>query len=664
MGSLGGEEATRKKAMWLYPKLVGFNPSERWGHSACYFQGNMYVFGGCSGGMHYSDVLVLNYETMAWNTLVTTGQGPGPRDSHSTVVLGNNMIVFGGTSGSKKCNDLHILNLMTKEWTRPECGGTPPSPRESHSATLVDDEELVVFGGSGEGQSLNDLHVLDLKTMRWTSPEVKGDIPVPRDSHSAIAIGKKMLVYGGDRGDRYYGDVDMLDMDTMTWSRLAVQGSSPGGRAGHAAVSIGTKVYVIGGVGHKRYYNDAWVLDSSTCSWTQLDVCGQLPQGRFSHTAVVTDSDIAVYGGCGEDDRPLDELLVLQLGTELPNECYNVPMCKIFGSHLNQERRRFSRGAEFNTNVKPMLMGNPVVVRQTSKRSESETKRTSLKSDTLHPKRRRSTTSKAWDVESEQEEHSLSLSQHSSSSHSDQEQQQTPTPKLEDSAPPSQGFHIFKQLNQSPNIKILEIPAKDLRISTQRTPEELSHLLGAHQMKARREQYLHGRPSMHFQAAGPMQNPIGAEVRGKVDGAFDSGFLMTATVNGNIYRGVLFAPGAGIVPRMSILPQNSSSLTSHTGNLGPGVIGRGSIVPQSQIANAVTQPFANSNHAEPSSSKLSEQPMKNSLPGSGLGLRQPQVARPFSGVRASSLVREPNHRNDFQGLVLTLGGSGSGSGGL
>lgn len=39
------------------------------------------------------------------------------------------------------------------------------------------------------------------------------------------------------------------------------------------------------------------------------------------------------------------------------------------------------------------------------------------------------------------------------------------------------------------------------------------------------------------------------------------------------------------------------------------------------------------------------------------------MARPFSGVGASSLVREPNHRSDFQGLVLTLGGSGSGSGG-
>jgi hypothetical protein len=51
-------------------------------------------------------------------------------------------------------------------------------------------------------------------------------------------------------------------------------------------------------------------------------------------------------------------------------------------------------------------------------------------SDTLHPKRRRTASSKAWEVELEQEEHSLSLSQHSSPSQSDQEQ--TPLKKPTD----------------------------------------------------------------------------------------------------------------------------------------------------------------------------------------------------------------------------------------
>lgn len=46
MGSLG-DETTKNKAMWLYPKVLGFNPPERWGHSACYSHGVVYVFGVC-----------------------------------------------------------------------------------------------------------------------------------------------------------------------------------------------------------------------------------------------------------------------------------------------------------------------------------------------------------------------------------------------------------------------------------------------------------------------------------------------------------------------------------------------------------------------------------------------------------------------------------------
>lgn len=222
--------------------------------------------------MHFSDVLILNLEKMAWNILVTRGQGPGPRDSHSAVLVGNKMIVFGGTNGSEKVNDVHILDLQSKEWTIPECNGIPPSPRESHTATLVGDDKLVVFGGSGEGEAnyLNDLHILDLKTMKWTSPDVRGRIPVPRDSHSAVAIGNRLFLYGGDSGDRYQSGIDVLHMETLTWSKvltltyfqlcfffsiwcinchsvhfslqLDVHGPMPNARAGHASVNFGTKV--------------------------------------------------------------------------------------------------------------------------------------------------------------------------------------------------------------------------------------------------------------------------------------------------------------------------------------------------------------------------------------------------------------------------------------
>ncbi|KAK7377671.1 hypothetical protein VNO80_03100 [Phaseolus coccineus] len=195
----------------------------------------VYSFQECCGGLHFGDVLCLDLVKMNWNKLATTGEKPGPRDSRGAVLVGHRMIVFGGTNGFKE--------------------GTPPSPRESHTATLVGDERLVIFGGSGEGEAnyLNDLHVLDLQTMRWTSPPVKRDLSVPRDSHNTLAIGNRLFVYGGDCGDQYQGDVN-------------------------------------------------------------LDIRGQPPQGQFSHIVVLADTDIAIYGGCGEDERPLNELLVLQLG--------------------------------------------------------------------------------------------------------------------------------------------------------------------------------------------------------------------------------------------------------------------------------------------------------------------------------------------------------------
>ncbi|PPD81239.1 hypothetical protein GOBAR_DD21812 [Gossypium barbadense] len=640
-----GAQMAKRKAMWLYPKVSGFNPSERWGHSACYSNGVVYVFGGCCGGLHFSDVLMLNLNTMVWKTLETTGQGPGPRDSHSVVLVGTKMMVFGGTNGSKKVNDLHVLDLVSKEWIRAECQGVAPSPRESHTATLIGEDKVVIFGGSGEGGAnyLNDLHVLDLRTMRWTSPQVRGHIPVPRDSHSAVAIGNKLVVHGGDCGDRYLGDVDIFDMDTSTWSRLAVQGSLPGVRAGHAAVNIGAKVFIIGGVGDKHYYNDVWVLDVIACCWTQLDICGQQPQGRFSHTAILAESDIAIYGGCGEDERPINELLVLQLGKQHPNGRYNISMCKTFGSHWNQEKRRFLRVAPGN--LKSIYFADIEVAKHGDNEAEQEAKHSSrFGSDTSNPKRIRTATAKAWEVEFEQEEHSLSLSQHSSPSQSDQEQ--APLQKPPDSTMP-QGLNLFKQFHHVPsNCQPYNVSNnhKQTRYTVHRMQQD-PQFTRELQNPRKPEQYLHvgdtGRQGSGTQysiveqrhlEAGPIHNLLGAEVRGKVDGAFDSGFLVTANVNGKIFRGVLFAPGSGVISRGPMLAQSPSSTC--------------------QVSGA--QPFLNSSNLEPLNPSQPP-PTMRITPESGHSSRH-------LATSAASLAtaKDPKLRSDLRDVVLTLGGPGTG----
>ncbi|CAN1784467.1 RING finger protein B, partial [Linum perenne] len=575
------QQQQQQQAMWLYPKLHGFNnPSQRWGHSSCYSNGALYIFGGCCGGQHLSDVQKLNMATMSWTTLETTGPNPGPRDSHSAVILGTQMVVFGGSSnnGSKKVNHLHILDLDTNRWFVPKCKGSPPSPRESHTATLIDGCKMVVFGGSGEGEAnyLNDVHVLDLKEMSWNSLyDVKGEVPVSRDSHSAVGIdGNRVLVFGGDRGDRYHGDVDVLDMDTLTWSKLFVDGCCPGVRAGHAAVSIGSKdtmqVLVIGGVGDKHYYNDVWMLETSSPSWTRLDVGGHQPQGRFSHTAVVTDSDIAIYGGCGEDERPLNELLIL----------------KIFETEAKQ--------------------GLPFWLRSGV--------------DTMNPKRKRSTNSfmNTKRAGTDQEEHSLSLSQHSSSpSQSDQEQ----TP-LKKQASDSSLASLFQQLNPQP------------AGSTRGTPYNAQMV---------REQLLLQHHKQAVQQKPNEQNLIGAEVRGRVDGLFDSGLLMTANVNGRILRGVLFpaAPMVGIEGS----PLSSPSL----GGLSQSALASRS---ENQSRNRLML-----------LSKRNEEAMAASRRKSRVVNRRGGYYGVAESRGSSSTVAESGtmmlKRDHLEGVVLTLGGPGT-----
>lgn len=634
-------ETPKKKAMWLYPKVLGFNPSQRWGHSACFSGRLMYIFGGCCGGLHFSDVLCLDLDKMEWSKVTTTGEKPGPRDSHSAVLVGHKMIVFGGTNGFKKVNETHILDLYTKEWIKPKCEGIPPSPRESHTATLVGGERLVIFGGSGEGDAnyLNDLHILDLRTMRWSSfPEVKGDVPVPRDSHCTLAIGNKLIVYGGDSGDQYHGDVSLLDMETMTWTRLKNQGSSPGVRAGHAAVNVGTKVYIIGGVGDKRYCNDIWVFDIHTCLWSQLDIHGQQPQGRFSHTAVVADTDIVIYGGCGEDERPLNELLVLQLAAEHPNGHNNLSGCKVFGSYWNQEKKTILDGG-VDTNTKISRIGNNVeVLGKWGYGVASEKARPcQFDSGTSQQKRRRIAATKVWDVESEQEEHSLSLSQHSSPSQSDQEQ--TPGQKPNASAMDSQRYRRVKLGNKTPSTCQLDNFSSNKRFLknfTQISQQDL-HVMD-HQPK--QEQYLHvgeDKKGARLQALEPKpagrgytQHLIGTEVLGKIDGAFDSGFLMTAVVNGRLFRGVLFAPGAGVAEPNCLFPSS--------------------------------QPLMNSNHVD--NSRNSEKVTNCSRLEPCYALKQPLLARPspiIKGTNTVSLPGEHKIRSDLQGLALTLGGPASGN---
>lgn len=142
---------------------------------------------------------------------------------------------------------------------------------------------------------------------------------------------------------------------------------------------------------------------------------------------------------------------------------------------------------------------------------------------------------------------------------------------------------------------------------------------------------------------------------------------MTATVNGQIFRGVLFSP---VSPKTR--PSNPISsfffrVLIYFLDQGPAMVSRGIVLGQSASSPmahvAVTRPCPKLIHAEPSLFKPSQQAIAFPVPESGQAYRQTVIARPSPVVR-SITPAHPKLRTDLQGVVLTLGGPGSSHGGL
>lgn len=158
-------------------------------------------------------------------------------------------------------------------------------------------------------------------------------------------------------------------------------------------------------------------------------------------------------------------------------------------------------------------------------------------------------------------------------------------------------------------------------------------------------------------------------MQGRVDGAFDSGYLMTAMVNGRVFRGVLFSP-VSTLPRNKIiffqfqldykpavkqvpgiLYRRPGGIHQMTNNSSP-VMNNNSETPPVMV---VDQPYMNLERGASWGSCYNRQPISlQGVTGSGFEGRSREriMAQPTTLKRESS-----KYKSDLEGVVLTLGGS-------
>ncbi|PWZ30207.1 Acyl-CoA-binding domain-containing protein 4 [Zea mays] len=154
---------------WSTLRTYGRSPSSRGGQSVTLVGDTLVVFGGEGHGRSLlNDLHILDLETMTWDEFETTGTPPSPRSEHAAACFAERyLLIFGGGSHSTCFSDLHLLDTQTMEWSRPKQQGVTPESRAGHAGVTIG-EYWFITGGGNSRKGVSDTLVLNLSTYEWS----------------------------------------------------------------------------------------------------------------------------------------------------------------------------------------------------------------------------------------------------------------------------------------------------------------------------------------------------------------------------------------------------------------------------------------------------------------------------------------------------------------
>ncbi|XP_076860117.1 host cell factor 1b [Brachyhypopomus gauderio] len=293
---------------WFIPAVRGDVPPGCAAYGFVCDGTRLLVFGGMvEYGKYSNDLYELQASRWEWKRLKPktpkNGPPPCPRLGHSFSLVGSKCYLFGGLANDSEdpknnipryLNDLYTLELRPGSnvagWDIPITYGVLPPPRESHTAVVYTEKtskksRLVIYGGMS-GCRLGDLWTLDIDTLTWNKPTIRGTAPLPRSLHSATTITNKMYVFGGwvplvmddvkvathEKEWKCTNTLACLNLDSMTWETIlmdTLEDNIPRARAGHCSVAINSRLYVWSGRdGYRKAWNnqvcckDLWYLET------------------------------------------------------------------------------------------------------------------------------------------------------------------------------------------------------------------------------------------------------------------------------------------------------------------------------------------------------------------------------------------------------------------
>ena len=251
------------------------------------------------------NLLVYSTNEHKWNTL------PVPLTCSGISVANNRITLIGGLDVSSRKINQALFTWYEEEgqWKQ----ALPPMPTgRSIPAVISHDNLLLVTGGLAKDFStvLNSTDVLDLTTMKWTTPEAL-KLPEPLFRHFLVLCGDYIYLVGGIKTyplkslDDYnskawrtkWSDVKQTTASQHSQPRMSVwtQIADPP-NVSPTAVSCAGTLYTVGGyAGGDKILRGVYAYDTIRNQWVSI---GDMSVGRRLHCAVpLSNASIFVAGG-------------------------------------------------------------------------------------------------------------------------------------------------------------------------------------------------------------------------------------------------------------------------------------------------------------------------------------------------------------------------------
>ena len=203
------------------------------------------------------DMVCLDLTDHKWRTVAQGGDIPCARSGHTAVRHAGKMWLFGGTSEAA---------ILPTEEVAPVDEVIEQQDSQSDDDLVCDSPKKVVQKKQrraapkkrciAEGiEYLNCMHAFDFDSKIWCPVDVRGDIPKPREGHTACTVNLAesyancMFIYGGEHAHGLLNTCYMFVFDSNPlsvsgyWRRIGFDGcSAPSARAGHTMFAMPYRV--------------------------------------------------------------------------------------------------------------------------------------------------------------------------------------------------------------------------------------------------------------------------------------------------------------------------------------------------------------------------------------------------------------------------------------